>query len=43
MAIDPKAIRIGTMIRGHEPDPVGYLEKSCRTALKASSPISGRR
>jgi len=27
MAIDPKAIRIGTMIRGHEPDPVGYLEK----------------
>lgn len=27
MAIDPKAIRIGTMIRGHEPDPVTYLEK----------------
>ncbi|MFK4811235.1 sugar phosphate isomerase/epimerase family protein [Devosia sp. ZW T5_3] len=27
MALDPKAIRIGTMIRGHEPDPVGYLEK----------------
>ena len=27
MSIDPKAIRIGTMIRGHEPDPVGYVEK----------------
>ena len=27
MSNPAKSIRIGTMIRGHEPDPVGYLEK----------------
>jgi sugar phosphate isomerase/epimerase len=38
LTVNPKAVRIGTMIRGHEPDPVGYVQSILHHGFESLQP-----